>query len=155
MIFLLNSDCRSPNEGKGSRSEAEDCGSKSRVDRARRKTAGPILKPATSVQQTKNPSHLSRPSSTPAEPMVETAEAALVPDLPEGRTLLEVRIPPCGIFSSFKLFWCWLLTKGQGFSSRAFSDDSAATSWRSLRNVFHRKSVLQGLALCELHQVKF
>ena len=83
--------CRSPNEGKGSRSEAEDSGSKSRVDRARRKTVGPLLKPAGTGQQTKNPSSLSsRPSSTPAEPIVEIAEAELVPDLPEGRTLLEV-----------------------------------------------------------------
>ena len=86
------SDYRSPNEGKGSRSEAEDSGGKSRVDRARRKTVGPLLKPAATGQQTKNPSsHSSKPSLTPvAEPIVETAQAALVPEMPEGRTLLEV-----------------------------------------------------------------
>jgi len=96
---------RSPNEGKGSRSEAEDSGGKSRVDRARRKTVGPLLKPAATAQPTKNPSsHSSRPSLTAAaEPIVETAEAALVPDLPEGRTLLEltVQLPIDEVFGMY------------------------------------------------------
>ena len=60
---------------------------------------GPLLKPAattTSAQQqpskqTKNSSPPStRTSPTVVEPIVETAKAAAVPDLPEGRTLLEV-----------------------------------------------------------------
>ena len=86
---------RSPNGTKGSRSEAEDAGVKLRVDRARRKTVGPLLKPAPSAgvtnKQTKQSSPpSSRPTTTVAEPIVETARAASVPDLPEGRTLLEV-----------------------------------------------------------------
>ena len=89
------SDFRSPNGVKGSRSEAEDAGVKLRVDRARRKTVGPLLKPAPSAgvtnKQTKQSSPpSSRPTTTVAEPIVETARAASVPDLPEGRTLLEV-----------------------------------------------------------------
>ena len=62
---------------------------------------GPLLKPAAapnsaqqqSNKQTKNSSPPStRTSPTLVEPIVETAKAALIPDLPEGRTLLEVNV---------------------------------------------------------------
>ena len=92
--------CRSPNEGKGSRSEAEDSGGGkgSRVDRARRKTVGPLLKPGATTTSAQQPSKQTKNSSPPStrtsptlvEPIVEIAKTALVPDLPEGRTLLEV-----------------------------------------------------------------
>jgi len=114
---------RSPNEGKGSRSEAEDSGGKSRVDRARRKTVGPLLKPAATGQQTKNPSsHSSKPSLTPvAEPIVETAQAALVPEMPEGRTLLEmtVQLPVDEVFGM-------IFTESQFYRDWLFDPKSGA-----------------------------
>merc|ERR550517_728453 len=145
---------RSPNEAKGSRSEAEDSGGGkgSRVDRARRKTVGPLLKPAattTSAQQqpskqTKNSSPPStRTSPTVVEPIVETAKAAAVPDLPEGRTLLEmtVQLPIDEVFKMYftesQFYRDWLFdpkmgAKIQNLSCSDFESGENGEETRSL-----------------------
>ena len=90
---LTNSISRSPNGSKGSRSEAEEGRGKSRVDRSRRKTVAPLLKPTTSLSPSaEQATGTTKNSATTrgTEPTREIVKPAEVPDLPEGRTLLEV-----------------------------------------------------------------
>merc|ERR550517_356725 len=148
---------RSPNEGKGSRSEAEDSGGGkgSRVDRARRKTVGPLLKPGATTTSAQQPSKQTKNSFPPStrtsptlvEPIVETAKAAAVPDLPGGRTLLEMTVQlPIDqvfgmIFSESQFYRDWLFDPKMGakIQNLSCSDFEAGESGGETRSLTYER----------------